>query len=434
MSVIGDSPAVRGVARRASWGLLDQVMSSGSNFALSAFVAASVGATEFGAFTVAYAIYNLVLAFSAGLASVPLLVRYSASARERYQTATRASVGVALVVGTLAGLLCLAASPLTTPAVAGPLRALAVTLPGLLVQDTWRYSFVTGGQPAKAAGNDGLWIVLQFVGIAVLLAIGQVSALSMVLVWGGCGSAAAVFGCWQAGAVPAPRQVFTWLRDERAFTWRYAVEVVVNRSGTWVGLSLVGAMVGLQGLGALRGAMLILAGPLNLLFMGATFAFVSEGVRLAHRSPARLPAAIRAVSGVAAAIAIAWCTVVLLAPDGIGSRVLGATWHQAKPLFPTIALMMVALAAALGPVQGLLSLAAAKRSLFTQVAGLGLQVPLVAGSAALAGARGAAAGFAMTTLFRTAIAWGQFRRGFAEWTASADGVTTDRALLRTIPT
>jgi hypothetical protein len=302
------------------------------------------------------------------------------------------------------------------------------------VQDTWRYSFVTGGQPAKAAANDTLWIVLQLAGIGVLLAVGKVSALSMVLVWGGSGTAAAVFGCWQAKALPAPRQVFKWLRDERAFTWRYAAEVVLNRSGTWVGLSLVGAVVGLRGLGALRGAMLILAGPLNLLFMGATFAFVSEGVRLVQRSPAQLPRAIRAVSGAATAIAIVWCTVVLLVPDGVGSHVLGATWHQAKPLFPMIALMMVGLATALGPVQGMLSLAAAKRSLFTQLAGLGMQVPLVVGSAALAGARGAAAGFAITTVFRALFAWSQFQRGFAERTASAEVVATDQALLETMTT
>jgi O-antigen/teichoic acid export membrane protein len=430
MAAAGETPARRGLARRASWGLLDQVISSGSNFALSAFVAASVSTADFGAFTVTYAIYNLVLAFSAGLASVPLLVRYSASGPERYRTATRASVGVALVVGILAGLLCLAASPFTSPALAGPLTALGFTLPGLLIQDTWRYSFVTGGQPAKAAANDGLWIVLQVAGIAVALALGHLTALSMVLVWGGSGTAAAAFGCWQARALPAPRQVLRWLRDERAFTWRYAAEVVLNRSGTWIGLSLVGAIVGLRGLGALRGAMLILAGPLNLLFMGATFAFVSEGVRIVHHAPAQLPRAIRAVSGAAAAVAVAWCTTVLVLPDGIGSRVLGTTWHQAKPLFPMIAVMMVALATALGPTQGMLSLAAAKRSLFTQIAGLGIQIPLVVASAALAGPRGAAAGFAITTMCRALVAWDQFRRGFAERTASADVIAADHALVR----
>lgn len=434
MALAGKNPRRPGVIRRASWGMFDQVLSSASNFALSAFVAAMVSATEFGAFTLAYAIYNLILAISAGLASLPLVVRYSAAAPDRYRAATRASAGIALVVGTLGGILCLIAAAGTTSALSGSLAALGVTLPGLLVQDNWRYGFVTGGQPAKAAANDGLWIALQLLGIAVLLTTDSVSAMSMVLVWGGSGSVAGLFGCWQAAALPAPRQMFNWLRDERALTWRYAGEVVVNRSGTWVVLSVVGVVAGIRVVGALRGAMLLVAGPLNLLFMGATFAFVSEGVRLLQRSPERLPRAIRGLSAAAAAVAVIWCAAVLVVPDALGGRVLGATWHQAKPLLPLLGLTMVALAAALGPIQGLLSLGAAKRSLFTQVAGLAMQLPLVVGGAVLSGARGAAVGLALSTGMRTILAWGQFRRGFAEGTASGSVMTADAAISEAVTT
>jgi O-antigen/teichoic acid export membrane protein len=404
------------------------VLSSGSNFALSAFVAATVSAGGFGAFTVVYGVYNLVVGFSGGLASVPLVVRYSAAAPARFRAASRASVGAALVVGTLAGIVCLAAAPFTTPAVAGPLRALGVTLPGLLVQDAWRYSFVTGGRPAKAAANDSLWIVLQLLAIGALLAVGKVSALSMVLAWGGSGCAAALFGCWQAQAAPAPRQVFAWLQEQRTLTWRYAAEAVVHRSGSWVALALVGAVAGLRAVGALRGALLLLAGPLNLLLMGATFVFVSEGVRLLHRSPGQLPRAVRTQSAAAIGIAIAWCIVVLVLPDAVGSRVLGATWQQAKSLLPLLVVFIVALAACVGPTQGMLALGAAKRSLFTQVVGLAVQLPSMAVAAALAGARGAAIAAALTMVFRTVLAWAQYRQALTEPAASTDVVAADQAL------
>src|SRR5690348_3815297 len=94
------SQAVSGATRRVSWGFLDQVLSSGSNFALGAYVAATVSATAFGAFTVVYAIYGVCVGVSGGLASIPLVVRYSATASPRFRAATRASVGTALVVGT----------------------------------------------------------------------------------------------------------------------------------------------------------------------------------------------------------------------------------------------------------------------------------------------------------------------------------------------
>jgi O-antigen/teichoic acid export membrane protein len=427
----GDVAPVSGVARRVSWSFVDQVLSSGSNFALTAFVAASVNATAFGAFTVVYAIYGVCVGLSAGLTSIPLVVRYSAAPAARFRRATRSSVGTAFAGGALAGALCVATAPLIDATVAGPLAALGVTLPGLLTQDAWRYSFVTGGRPAKAAANDGFWVVLQLLAIGVLLAAGAVSALSMVLVWGGSATAAALLACWQAGAWPAPRRALVWLREQRDLSFRYAAEAVIHRSGWWLTLAVVGALAGLRVVGAVRGAMLLLGGPLNLLFIGATFAFVSEGVRLLHHSPARLPSAMRSLSVATTAIAAVWCVIVLTLPDAVGARVLGATWHQAKPLLPLLVVFMLALATSMGPTQGMLALGAARRSLLTQATCLALDIPTIAAGALLGGARGAVLASCATAIFRTVFAWLQFRRALREPSASTGTRPRDQTLAAT---
>lgn len=406
------------IARRAGWGFFDQALSSGSNFALSAFVAASVSARAFGAFALVYAIYNVIVGLNSGLVSIPLIVRYSAAAPAQFLSATRASVGAALALGTLGGIGCLAVAPFTDASISAPLQALGVTLPGLLAQDAWRYSFVTGGRPARAAANDGLWIVLQLIGIGVVLASDSVSALSMVLVWGGSGCIAAAFGCWQTRALPQPSRAIAFLREQRRLTLRYGAEVVIHRSGSWIGVALIGAVGGLQVAGALRAALLLSGGPLNLLFVGATIAIASEGVRLLHRSPGRLPHAMRMLSVASAGLALAWSGGVLLMPDSVGARLLGASWHQAKPLLPTLVVLMVALGAALGPIQGMLSLGAAKRSLFTQSVGLAVNLPAMTAGALLAGAPGAALAAALTAVFRTVLAWIQFGRAVREPAAS----------------
>lgn len=375
-----------------------------------------------------YAVYGVCVGLSGGLTSIPLVVRYSAAPPARFLQATRASVGTALAVGTVAGVLCVGVSFVTAPAVEGPLRALGVCLPGLLTQDAWRYSFVTGRTPAKAAANDGLWIALQLLGIGVLVAVGAVSALSMVLVWGGSASAAAVLGCLQVKAAPAPRKALAWLQDQRALSVRYAAEAVVHRSGSWLALACVGAVAGLGVVGAVRGAILLLGGPLNLLFIGATFVFVSEGVRLLHHSPAELPTAMRRLSALTTGVAIAWCAFVLALPDAIGSSVLGATWPQAKPLLPLLVVYITALAASMGPTQGMLALGAARRSLFTQIAGLAADLPTMCAGALLAGARGAALAICVTAVFRTILAWVQFRRALREPSASAGVESREQAL------
>ena len=219
------------------------------------------------------------------------------------------------------------------------------------------------------------------------------------------------------------------MQEQRALTLRYAAEVVIHRSGAWVVLALVGAVAGLRVVGALRGAMLLLGGPLNLLFLGTTFVFVSEGVRLLHRSPARLPGAMRSLSAGTTAIAVVWCIVVLSLPDAVGSRVLGSTWPQAQPLLPVLVVVVVALAISMGPTQGMLALGAARRSLFTQVAGLGVELPSVTGGAVLAGASGAAWATGLTAVFRTVLAWVQFRRALHEPIASAGmGAASDQTI------
>ena len=410
-----------GAVRRVGWSFFDQVLSSGTNFVLSAFVAATISAAGFGAFTVVYGVYNVLAGISGGLVSIPLIVRFSAVAEPQLRTATRAAVGSALALGTLAGVICLALVPLTTPAIGRPLLALGVTLPGLLTQDAWRYSFVAAGRPARAAANDGLWAALQIAGIVVLLALHAMSAQTMVFVWGGSATAAAVFGCWQTGLIPAPGRVLGFLHEHRALAWRYAAEAVVHRSGDWLAVTLVGAVAGLRTIGALRGAVLILGGPLNLLFIGSTFAFVSEGVRLLERSPSRFPRAMLKVTLTTTSCAVVWSAIVLLLPDAVGHDVLGATWHQAQPLLPLLVLAMVAVAASMGPAQGMLSLGAARRSLFTQVVPLCMLLPSMTAGALFDGARGAALVMGVTSVFRTLLAWIQFRRALAEYAPSGAG-------------
>jgi O-antigen/teichoic acid export membrane protein len=106
--------------------------------------------------------------------------------------------------------------------------------------------------------------------------------------------------------------------------------------------------------------------------------------------------------------------VVLLLPDSAGARLLGETWPHAEPLLPVLVVFWIAIGATLGATQGLLALGAAKRSLFTQVAGLAIQLPLMAAGAAVDGAAGAAVAAGLTAILRMLLAWAQFGRAVGE--------------------
>lgn len=408
---------MKGIAGRASWGLLDQVLSSATNFALSIFVAATVSPRQFGAFSVVYGAYGLCLGLSAGIASTPLIVRFSTATGPSLRRAERASVGTALAVGLVGCGISLAAAPFLGATVTPALRALGLMLPGLLVQDAWRFAFMARGRPALAATNDGVWTVLQVIGTLALLKADAVSATSMILVWGGAATCAALVGCVQAGAWPAVTKTGAWLREQRDLGPRYAVESIAHRSGAWLAIAAVGAIAGLPAVAGLRGAFLLVTGPLNLLFVGAAFVAVPEAVRLYKESPDRLPGVTRVISWSITAIAAGWCAVVLTLADRFGPQLLGSTWPLAKPLLLVLAAFALAQALAIGPAQGLWALGAARESVRTQLANVTLMLITTSLGAVLDGARGAAIGLVATSIGSTLLWWWQFRAAFDRATA-----------------
>jgi O-antigen/teichoic acid export membrane protein len=146
--------------RRLGWGVADQGISSLSNFALGLFVARSFGASNFGAFTLAFITYTVVINASRGLATDPLLVRYSGKVTRRWRSATAAATGTALVVGVAAGVICILAGLLLPDPIGPVFIALGIGLPGLALQDSWRFAFFACGRGSAAFLNDLFWSVL----------------------------------------------------------------------------------------------------------------------------------------------------------------------------------------------------------------------------------------------------------------------------------
>src|SRR5213078_1807930 len=85
--------------RRLSWGIADQAVSSLTNFAVTIYVARVLGATQFGAFSLAYVTYAFALNASRGLATDPLMVRFSGTDLPTWRRAVASCTGTATVVG-----------------------------------------------------------------------------------------------------------------------------------------------------------------------------------------------------------------------------------------------------------------------------------------------------------------------------------------------
>lgn len=401
--------AARGVAARSAWAVIDQGLSSLTNFALTVLVARNVGESAFGAFAIAILVYLAVLGVVRGFVAEPLAVRFSAAGEDTRHRAARAAAGAGLVAGVAVCAVLLGVGTLVGGDSSRVLLALGVCMPGLVLQDMWRFIFVADGRPRRAAANDLVWAVVQLGAVGALLAAGDPSVGVLVLAWGLAAGAAAVLGCFQAGATPDLRDGPSWVRRHLDLGGPFALDFTAQVGSTYVALFVITAIVGLDAVAGIRGAQVLL-GPVNVLYLGSRLVAVPEGARLAVRGSSGVVWLSVVVALVLAVAAAAVGAVLLLIPDSLGSDLLGATWDNARGVMvPTIALM-AANGVAIAAVNGLRSLAAARQGLAARIA----LIPVIVGGGAvgavLGGEEGGAVGLAVASGLAAAVWWLSFLR------------------------
>jgi O-antigen/teichoic acid export membrane protein len=395
-------------ARRFGWGLADQVFSSLTNFLVGLLVARAVGPREFGAFGLAYATYTLALGASRALAAEPLVVRFSAGSHDQWRSAVGGATGTSIVLGAIVGTSSLFVATLT----GGPLRSafalLGIALPGLLVQDAWRFAFFALGRGDRAFWNDFVWAAVLFPGAALLLSSGKASMPALMAAWAIAGWTAAAVGLAQARVRPKPSRALWWLREQRDLAFRFFSEFVVSSGATQLSLFLIGGLATLADVGDLRAGQMIL-GPLNILFLGTALVAVAEAAKLLGESPAKMDRAIRMVSALLTVGTVVWATVALLLPDSLGKVLLGRNWAGGRIVLVPLAISAIGSALSYGPMTGLRALAAARSSLRARVFDATSTVVLSVSGAAVAGATGAAWGYAIAGCLRVPNWWGHLR-------------------------
>ena len=393
--------------RRARWVLLDQVLSSASNFLFAILVARSVPAREFGLFTVAFLIYQVSLNTSRSLVSEPLVIGFSAAAPRAVLEPGRASAGTAMVLAAAGGALLLATTVVGSGVAGEATVPLAIGLPGLFLQDAWRYLFFASRAPAKAAFNDAVWLLAQFCLFAILAAADRLNVRNLTAAWAAAASVAAIVGCVQAGVLPGPAHARSWLREHRRVGMGLTTDVLVRGAAAQLGMLSIGAAAGLTAVGAVRAALLLFGPPYILLQAGVALA-VPEAVRLRQRSPDRL-LSVAIVCGLALGLVPAlWGAGLLAMPEQFGELLLGDSWPPARSLVPAITVMVIGTALLVPAAVGLRALVSVRRLVVTSVVVAPLGVVFAAAGAWVGDTRGAAHGLAAGHWLMGAVLWWQF--------------------------
>ncbi len=400
--------------RRLGWGVADQGMSSISNFAVNIYIARTLGAVQYGAFGLAYVTYGFALNASRGLSTDPLLVRFSGTVIPIWRRAVTKCTGTATTVGLTAGAIVLVAAALLSGTARLAFLALGLTLPGLMLQDSWRYSFFALGRGSQAFLNDTIWTLALIPALVLLRATGHANVFWFVFAWGAAAAVAAAVGPLQARAAPRLSGAWEWVSRHRDLGPRYLAEGTANSASSQLRNYGVGFILGLAAVGYVQAATTLM-GPFMVIFFGMGLVTLPEAARILRRSPRHLPHFCLLVSGGLGLLGLTWGVILLVAlPKGLGQLMLGSLWRPTYPLvWPTTILVLGGCAAA-GAGTGLHALGSARRSLRAMVIGSALAVVLGIGGAAADGAVGTMIGAAAASWISALLFWLQFRTAMRE--------------------
>ena len=409
------STVPRRVARRFGWGLADQMVSSLSNAALSFYVARVLGATAFGAFSLAYVTYSFALNASRGLATDPLLVRFSGAKHAVWRRAVANCTGTALVVGMVTGAGSLAAAAVLSGTARLAFLALGLTLPGLLLQDSWRYAFFAVGRGRQAFLNDTVWTLAIVPPMLFLRFTHHSTVFLFVLAWGLAATVAACVGPIQARVMPSPSSAWEWVSTHRDLGPRYLAENTANSGSSQLRIYGVGLIAGLAAVGYVQAAGLLM-GPFLVVFMGISLVTVPEAARILRRSPHRLQLYCLAIGVALSVLGLLWGLVLLVAlPRGLGDLLLGEElWHPAYALVLPFTISVMGGCIISGATAGLRALGAARRSLRAMI--IASVIFLVCGlvGAYFDDALGTVRGAAVATWVGALVWWWQLRLAMRE--------------------
>ena len=405
---------IRQAGRRLSWGVADQAMSSISNFAVNIYIARTLGAVQYGAFALAYVTYGFALNASRGLGTDPLLVRFSGSDLPTWRRAVARCTGTAIVMGLVMGAIALAVSIFLHGTTGMAFLALGLTLPGLLVQDSWRFAFFALGRGSQAFLNDTIWTIVLLPALVLLRLTGHANVFWFVFAWGAAAAIAAVVGPLQARVLPKAAGGWGWVSQHRDLGPRYLAEGTINSGQNQLRNYGVGFILGLGALGYVQAANTLM-GPFMVIFFGMGLVLLPEAARILRKTPRHLPLFCACASAGLAVCGLLWGVILLVAlPRGLGHFMLGSLWRPTYPLVlpSTIAIMGGCVQAGAGT--GLHALGSARRSLRAMAVASALFVVCGLIGAVVDGATGTMYGAALASWAGALLFWMQLRGALRE--------------------
>jgi O-antigen/teichoic acid export membrane protein len=389
--------------------VVDQVLSSGTNFVPSLLMARVLGPRGYGTFSLAFLAWFGALTLVRSALMQPYTLAASATDGDAWRDITRSASGAVVLAGAAWG-----AVFVTVAAIVGPSSTLghsflviALLAPGLALQEFWRVASFAASRAKTAAANDGYWAIGQIVAFGILLPIGRATAPECLLAWGAGAWAAAVLGAFQLSVLPridvtAVRWARKWGRVGAWFTLAsggfalsmYSVAVIVSAE-------FERAAVGLFRI------VQLLFGPVQLLTIAAESVFMPHLVRVVKTTKHTGLSIVVRYSLFMAGVVAAYGLVLLMAAHLVLVTLFGSAFASAGALVLPMVISNTIDAACSGADAHLRVRESGSRIAITQLASSAVRVGAVVVLAHADGLRGAVWGLVVGSAVNAIAYWSQ---------------------------
>ena len=339
--------------RLAVVGVLDQFVSSGTNF-LATFLIIRLGSTEsFGYIALVMSLYLLMLTISRAFTVEPTLIRgseFRTQIRTNLPAWTSLSIGGALLLAIPPLVLCrgLLDARFTIPAI-----ALLGASPLLLWQDTRRYQALASEQPYTALRIDVAWLVLFGTSVASCAAFLRITPLEVFLCWVISGAGAGL-STELATKPPATSAQVKWVKSYLHISAPTFLDVGVAAGAAFISSIVLVYLTGSSTNGAIRASQTVFA-PVSILYIGTypalvrLFTLPTKGSRRAMSASWVMVALNLAVGGFALAV-----------PLSVGALVFGGSWAEIRTVLLPVTIWTTIASLPTGPLVALRALGRAR--------------------------------------------------------------------------
>ena len=413
--------------RQGVWAVVDQVLSSGTNFVPALLLARALGPSSYGAFSLVFLAWFTALGLLQTALMRPYTLASSSLTGDAWHRITQ-EAGGAVVIG---GLLCSAAF-LVVHVVAGPssefgqsFLVLAILAPGLALQEFWRSAAFSASRARTAAANDLCWVIGQVVAFGFVLWRGEFTVTIGLIAWGVGAWLAAGLGILQLSVVPSvSRAAVRWARRWARLGGWFTLESITYALGTLAIALAIAASVGHRGLGYFRSVQ-NLFGPVQLFTMGITSVYLPHLVRVLRGRMDRGIGESRRFSMLMAAANAVYAVVLVVTASTLLTSVFGADFAPASYLVLPMSIAFALDAVGSGAVLLLSARQQASRLLLTQVIATVVRVGSVVLLVNVGGLRAGVWGLVLGSAAFAVALWIEVGRTSSVTLAASDGESPD---------